>query len=73
VGRGSIALLGCKEGVVDVVRGSTQEDEVGGVRWGEEGDVGVSLLDRLVGGGSVLFVKSIEFGPGGVGGSRGGH
>jgi len=73
VGQGSVALLDCEEGVVDVVRGGTREDEVRGVRWGEEGDVGISLLDRLVGGGGILFVKSVEFGPGSVGGSRGGH
>jgi hypothetical protein len=30
-------------------------------------------LDCLVGGGGVLFVKSVEFRPGGGGGSRGGH
>jgi len=71
--QGSIALLGCKEGVVDVVCGGTQEDEVGRVGWGEKGDIGVGLLDCLVGGGGILFVKSIEFRPGGIGGSRGGH
>jgi hypothetical protein len=64
VGRGSVALLDCEEGVVDVVQGGTRKDEVRGVGRGEEGDVGISLLDRLVGGGSVLFIKSIEFGPG---------
>ena len=73
VGWGSIALLSCEEGVVDVVQGGTQEDEVRGVRWGEKGDIGVSLLDHLVGGGGVLFIKSIEFGPGSIGGSGGGH
>jgi hypothetical protein len=35
--------------------------------------VGVGVLDHLVGGGSVLFVKSVEFGPKGGGGSGGGH
>jgi hypothetical protein len=73
VGRGSVALLNCEEGVVDIVRGSTWEDKVRGVRRGEEGDIGVSLLDRLVGGGGVLFVKSIEFRPGSIGGSGEGH
>jgi len=73
VGQGCVALLDCEEGVIDVVWGGTQEDEVGGVRWGEEGDVGIGVLDHLVGGGGVLFVKSIEFGPGSVGGSGGGH
>jgi hypothetical protein len=70
---GSVALLNCEEGVVDVIWGGTQEDEVGGVRQGEEGDIGIGLLDRLVGGSGVLFIKSIEFGPGGGGGSKGGH
>ena len=73
VGWGSVALLSCEEGVVDVVQGGTREDEVGGVWWGEEGDVGVGVLDRLVGGGSVLFVKSIEFRLRGSGGSGGRH
>ena len=66
-------LLSCKGGVVDVVYGGTQEDEVRGVGWGEKGDIGVGLLDCLVGGSGILFVKSIEFRPGGGGGSRGGH
>jgi len=35
--------------------------------------VGVGVLDCLVGGSDVLFVKSVEFGPRGGGGSRGGH
>jgi hypothetical protein len=69
---GSIALLNC-EGVVDVIRGSIQKDEVGGVWQGKEGDIGVGILDCLVGGGGILFIKSIEFGPRGIGGSRGGH
>jgi hypothetical protein len=73
VGWGSIALLDCEEGVVDVVWGGTREDEVRRVWWGEEGNVGVGVLDRLVGGSGVLFVKSIEFRPEGGGGSRGGH
>ena len=73
VGWGSVALLSCEEGVVDVVWGSIREDEVGGVWWGKEGDVGVGILDHLVGGGGVLFVKSIEFRPGSVGGSGGGQ
>ena len=71
--QGCVALLNCEEGVVDIVWGRTQEDEVGGVRWREEGDVGVGILDCLVGGSGVLFVKSVEFRPGGGGGSRGGH
>ena len=50
-----------------------QEEEVRGVRWGEEGGVRVGVLNCLVRGGGVLFVKSIEFGPRSVGGSRGGH
>ena len=66
-------LLNCEEGVVNVVQGGTWEDEVRGVGRGEEGDIGVSLLDCLVGGSGVLFVKSVEFRPGGGGGSRGGH
>ena len=73
VRRGSVVLLSCEEGVVNVVWGSTQEDEVGGVGRGEEGDIGVSLLYCLIGGGSILFIKSIEFRPGSVGGSGGGH
>jgi hypothetical protein len=72
VGRGSVVLLDC-EGVVNVVQGGTWEDEVGGVGQGEESDIGISLLDCLVGGGGVLFIKSIEFGPGSIGGSGGGH
>jgi hypothetical protein len=71
--QGSIAFLDCEEGVVDVVWGSTWEDEVRGIRWGEEGDVGVGVLDHLVGGSGVLFIKSVEFGPRGGGGSGGGH
>jgi hypothetical protein len=66
-------LLGCEEGVINVVWGSIQKDNVRGVRWGEEGDVGVSLLDCLVGGGGILFIKSIEFGPESIRGSGGGH
>jgi len=73
MGQGSVALLDCEEGVVDVVQGSTREDEIGGVRWREEGNIGVGILDRLVEGSGILFVKSIEFGPGGSGGSGGGH
>ena len=65
-------LFGCEEGVINVVWGSIQKDKVGGVRWGEEGDVSVGILDRLVGGSGVLFIKSIEFGPGGIG-SGGGY
>jgi hypothetical protein len=71
--QGSVVLIDCEEGVVNVVWGGTQEDEVGGVWWGKEGDIGVGILDCLVGGGGILFVKSIEFGPRGVGGSRRGH
>jgi hypothetical protein len=70
---GSIVLLDCEEGVVDIVQGSIQKDEVGGVMRGEEGDISVSLLDCLVGGGGILFVKSVEFRPGSIGGSGGGH
>jgi hypothetical protein len=73
VGWGGIVLLDCEEGVVDVVWGGTWEDEVGGVRWRKEGDMGVGVLNCLVGGGDVLFVKSVEFRPRGGGGSRGGH
>jgi hypothetical protein len=73
VGRGSVVLLSCEEGVVDVVRGSTREDEVGGVWWGEEGYVGVGILDSLEGGGGVRFVEGVEFRPRGGGGSRGRH
>jgi hypothetical protein len=47
VGWGSVALLSCEEGVVDVIQGVTWEDEVGGVRWSEEGDVGVGIMDGL--------------------------
>ena len=57
--------------VVDVVRGGTREDEVGGVWWREEGNVRVSGVDGLEGGGGIRFVDSVEFGPGGVGGGRG--
>jgi hypothetical protein len=70
---GSVALLFCEEGVIDVVWGRTREDKVGGVWWSEEGNVSVGFLDRLIGGGSILFVKSIEFGPRGGGGSGEGH
>jgi len=45
---------------------------LGGDRWGEEGDVRISVVDGLEGGGSVCFIKSVEFGPGGIGG-RGGY
>jgi hypothetical protein len=58
---GGIALLDCEEGVVNVVQGGTQEDEVREVRWGKEGNVGVGILNHSVGGGDVLFVKSVEF------------
>ena len=64
-------LLSCEKGVVDVVRGGTQEDEVRGVWRGEEGDVSVSVIDGLEGGSGVCFVESVEFRPGGVGGGRG--
>ena len=73
MGLGSVALLDCEEGVVNVVQGSTWEDEVRGVWWSEEGDVSIGILDCLVGGGGILFIKSIEFGPGSIGGSGGGH
>ena len=72
VGQGSIVLLRCEVGVVDIVRGGTQEDEVRGVWWGQEGDVCVCVMDGLEGGGGVCFIESVEFRPGGVGG-RGGH
>jgi hypothetical protein len=72
LGLGSVVLLSCEEGVVDVVRGSTREDEVGGVWQGEEGNVSVGILDGLEGGG-VCFIEGIEFGPRGSGGSGGGH
>jgi hypothetical protein len=70
---GSIALLFCEKGVIDVVWGRTQEDEVGGVWWSKEGNIGIGFLDHLVGGGGVLFIKSVEFRPRGDGGSGGGH
>jgi len=72
VGWGSVALLSCEEGVVNVIWGDTQEDEVGGVWQGEEGDISVGVVDSE-GGGSIHFVESIEFGPRGSGGSGGGH
>ena len=72
MGWSCVTLLGREVGVVNVVRGGTREDEVGGVWWQEEGDVRVCVTDGLEGGGSVCFVESVEFGPGGVGG-RGGH
>ena len=72
MGWGSVALLSCEEGVVNVIRGDTQEDEVGGVWWGEEGNIGVGVVDSE-GGGGVRFVESIEFGLRGGGGSGGGH
>jgi hypothetical protein len=50
-----------------------REEEVGRVGWGEEGDVGIGILDHLVGGGGVFFIKSVEFGPRSIGGSGGGH
>ena len=71
MGRGSVMFLRREVGVVDVVRGGTREDEVGGVWRGEKGDVRISVVDGLEGGGSVCFIKSVEFGPGGVGGGRG--
>ena len=66
-------LLFCEEGIVDIIGGCIWKDEVRGVRQGWDGDVSICLLDHLVGGGSVLFVKSVEFGPRGSRGSRGGH
>ena len=71
VGWGGVTFRRREIGVVNVVRGGTREDEVGGVWWGEECDVRVGVLDGLEGGGGVCFVKSVEFGPGGVGGGRG--
>ena len=73
MGWGSVALLSCEEGVVNVIQGGTWEDEVGGVWQGEEGDIGIGVVDSLEGGGGVRFVESVEFGPRGGGGSRGGH
>jgi hypothetical protein len=73
MGRGCVALLDGEEGVVYVVGGGVQEEKVRGVRWGEEGDVGVGVLNHLIGGGGVLFIKGVEFRSGGVGGSRGRH
>jgi len=73
VGRGSVALPHGEEGVVNIIRGGTREDEVEGVRRGEEGNISIGVLDCLVRGGGILFIKSIEFGPRGGGGSRGGH
>ena len=66
-------LLSCEEGVVDIVQGGTWEDEVGGVWRGEEGDVRISVVDGLKGGGGVGFVESVEFRPRGGGGSGGRH
>ena len=72
VGRSGF-LVDFDEGVVDVVDvGSTGEDEVGGVRLGEEGDVRVGFLKRSVGGSNVGLVNLVEWGPGeGRGGGRG--
>jgi hypothetical protein len=70
VRQGCIALLNCEEGIVNVVQGGTQKDEVGGVRWREKGDVSVSVLNCLVRGGSGLFIKGVEFRPGGSGGGH---
>jgi len=44
-----------------------------GDRWGEEGNVGVGILDGLEGGGGVRFVEGVEFGLRGGGGSGGRH
>ena len=57
--------------IVDVY--STREDEVGGVRWGEEGDICVCKLDSGRGGSNVSFINLIEWGPGKGRGGRGGH
>ena len=73
MGRGCISLLDCEERVVNVIQGSTQKDEVRGIRWGEEGNISVGILNHLVEGSGVLFIKSVEFGPRGGGGSGGGH
>ena len=73
MGLESVTLFSCDVGVVDVVRGGTREDKVGGVWWGEEGDVHVSVVDGLEGGGGVCFVEGVEFGPEGGGGSGGGY
>ena len=72
IGRGGF-LVEVDEGVIDVVDvGSTREDEVGGVRRGEEGDVRVCFLKRDVGGGNVGLINLVEWGPGkGRGGGRG--
>ena len=45
---GCVALLNCEEGVVYVIRGGAWEEKVGGVRWGEEGDVCIGILDCLI-------------------------
>ena len=73
MGWGSVALLSCEEGVVNVIRGDTWEDEVRGVWQGEEGDIGVGIVDGLEGGGGICFIEGIEFRPRGGGGSRGRH
>ena len=73
VGRGDF-LVEIDEGVVDVVDvGATREDEVGGVRWGEEGDVRVGFLERGIGSGNVGLVNLVEWGPGEGRGGRRGH
>ena len=73
VGQGSVALLSCEVGVINVVRGGTREDKVRGVQWHEEGDIGIGILDGLVGSVGICFIEGIEFGPRGGGGSGGGH
>jgi len=74
-GAGLICYLAkVDEGVVNVVGGGvTGEDVVGGVRWGEEGDVCVCELDGGGGVGNIGFVNLIEWGPGEGRGGRRGH
>ena len=73
IGQGGF-LVKIDEGVVDVVDvGSTREDEVRGVRWGEEGDVHVGFLERGVRSSNVGLVNLVEWGPGEGRGSGGGH
>jgi hypothetical protein len=59
--QGSIVLLDCEEGVVNIVQGSIWKDKVRRVWWGKEGDISIGILDHLIEGSGVLFIKSIEF------------
>ena len=73
IGRGDF-LIEINKGVVDIVNvGSTREDEVGEVRWGEEGNMCVGFLERSVRSGNVGLVNLVEWGPGEGRGSGGGH